>query len=196
MNETSSLRFCTASTQTATSIRNKSDTDYKSKINSNDTSKNVNIQNGEEGMVVSMEPNLDPDPIQRRLNPKCKEDIKLLFSELNLWRKQKLDEIEQKRDISVEKRIELRGRILTKETFLLRKINDINNRLTVTEQKKKIDKILEQIKIPKYWELSSGEKIEVQTKKMEHSAELIQIYQKLDYSGEDLTGECKSLSIM
>lgn len=188
MNDTviSSLRFCTASTQTTTPICG-TNSDYKSKNKSIPASKNFSIQHVEEGTATHLTPNQDPDPIQRRLNPKCKEDVKLLFSELNIWRKQNLDEIEQKRDISVEKRIELRGKILAKETFLLRKINKINNRLTVTDQKMKIDEILNQITIPKYWELSSGERIEVQTKEKEHSTELIKIYQKLDESREDLT---------
>ena len=130
----------------------------------------------------------EKDPIQRRLHPTCKEDIKLLFSELKIWRKQKLDEIEQKRDISSEARIELRSDILSKETFLLRKISEIHHSLNSSEEKKRIDEILSQVTNPMEWEISTGEKILVQTQDMKDSSDLIQIYRLLNNLDENQNG--------
>lgn len=128
------------------------------------------------------------DPVERRLNPKCKEDLQLLFTELDLWRNQKLDEIEQKREISVEERIKLRSLVLSKETFLLRKLSKINHSLTAKEQKKKIDDILLEVIRPKKWEISNGETIEVHNTQDIMTSQLIQLYQRLDTS-LDQTGK-------
>ena len=138
------------------------------------------------------------DPVERRLNPKCKEDLQLLFTELNIWRDQKLDEIEQKRDISVEERIKLRSLVLSKEIYLLRKLSKIHHSLTAKEQKKKIDDILLEVIRPKKWESSNGDTIEVYSQDIK-SSQLIQIYQRLDASNLDQTGkeiQCMRVKIL
>jgi len=145
------------------------------------------LYQGAETEKAVLEPIQDEDPIRRRLQPKCKEDVRLLFSELNLWRKKKLDEIEQRRDITSETRIKMRSKVLSQEVILLRKINWINHRLTLTAKKKEVDELLCQMITPQYWKVSSGEEIEIQTTEMDQSSELIEIYQLLDESNVDQT---------
>ena len=116
--------------------------------------------------------------------------MRLLFAELNLWRKKKLDEIEQRRDITSNARIKMRSKVLSQEVNLLRKVNSINQRLNVKAKKKEIDQILRQMTTPQYWKVSSGEEIQIQTAETDRSSKLIEMYQLLDESNADQTGKC------
>mmetsp|Transcript_24804 Transcript_24804/g.37052 ORF Transcript_24804/g.37052 Transcript_24804/m.37052 type:complete len:156 (-) Transcript_24804:572-1039(-) len=81
----------------------------------------------------------------------------------------------------------MRSKVLSQEVILLRKINWINHRLTLTAKKKEVDELLCQMITPQYWKVSSGEEIEIQTTEMDQSSELIEIYQLLDESNVDQT---------
>jgi predicted RNA binding protein with dsRBD fold (UPF0201 family) len=76
----------------------------------------------------------------------------------------------------------VRNELVSQESFLLRNINSINTLLTATEKKKKVDDVLNQMISPQHWKSSNGDEIEVQTVHMNHSTELIRIYQSLDKS--------------
>jgi hypothetical protein len=177
------VSFCQASVQTDKSIRCKSQYGIDEEGNCQQEGKNTSKQ--EELTQVDFQ----RGAIERRLHPNCKEDVKILFAELELWRNQKLDKIEQERDISSEKRIKLRSNVLDTETILLRKINKINKKLTSTIQKRQMNEAFDRITSPKYWELSNGKSIEIQTPASEKSSELIQIYKSLANSGQDETGK-------
>lgn len=180
----SSVVFSSASTQTNTSFPTKQPSQEKNIYEGLGTIKNDQDENRMvEGAAKKAKlKTIQDNSIQRRLHPECKEDVRLLYSELNLWRKKQLDEIEQMRDIDSENRIKMRGDVLSKETILLRKINSINQGLTASQKKAKIDNVLSQMVTPRRWKLSSGEEIEVQTADMGHSSKLVQIFQRLDHS--------------
>ena len=87
------LIFSNASTQTEVLIRDKNGVSTPTVEGHNNVGgQSLDRDNGRE--KTALQPIEDEDPILRRLKPKCKEDVRLLFSELNLWRKKKLDEIE------------------------------------------------------------------------------------------------------
>ncbi len=174
--------YSNASTQTETSIRGNVSREVGDR---KDVRSETSSYHGAGAEKPVLQPIQDEDPIRRRLKPKCKEDVRLLFSELNLWRKKKLDEIEQRRDITSETRIQMRSKVLSQEVILLRKINSINYRLTVSEKKREVDQILNQMTTPQYWKVSSGEEIQIHTVEMDQSSELIQMYQQLDESNAD-----------
>jgi hypothetical protein len=180
----SSVVFSSASTQTNTSFPTKQPSQEKNIYKSLGTIKNDQDENrmGKGAAQKAKLKTIQDNSIQRRLHPKCKEDVRLLYSELNLWRKKQFDEIEQKRDIDAENRIKMRSDVLSKETILLRKINSINQGLTASQKKAKIDNVLSQMVTPRRWKLSSGEEIEVQTADMGHLSKLVQIFQRLDHS--------------
>ncbi len=144
--------------------------------------------------LIDEEEQSNVDPITRRMDPKCENDIKLLYSELNLWRTQQFEEIEQMRDITVEDRIHLRSKVLSKETFLLRKISTMGKGIRLTNEKSLLESKLDKIANPIRWTLSNGEKIEVIKASREHSCELVRMYQK--YSCEsDQNGKLYSSTI-
>ena len=172
-------------TQTETSIRNKTDETIGEGLR--DAESKSSHHHGVITEKTVLKPIQDEDPIRRRLKPKCKEDVRLLFSELNLWRKKELDEIEQRRDITSETRIEMRSKVLSQETVLLRKITSINHRLTISDTKKETDQKLNEMASPKYWKVSSGEKIQIQTEETVQRSEFIQMYQQLDEANADQT---------
>lgn len=167
------------STQTIKSIQN----DYNNK----ELADFFNDKNPRERAIIEDSKN---DPIARRMDPKTQQDIKLLSSELKMWQKNQFEEIEQMRDISVEERIKLRSDVLSKETFLLRKIESMRQGIRFTNEQSDLDEKLNELSKPHRWILSNGEEIEVMTSSRKHCCDLVRMYQEysndFDQSGKQV----------
>ena len=163
--------FNNVSTQTIKSIQNDCSIKELTKFSSD--------KNHRQRTVIK---DLNNDPIGRRMEPKTQEDIKLLRSELKMWQRHQFEEIEQMRDISVEERIQLRSEVLSKETFLLRKIESMRNGIKFTNEQSDLEEKLNELSKPQRWILSNGEEVEVLTSSRKHCCDLVRMYQ--DYSND------------
>ena len=181
--------FCNASTQTTKSIRDNRCNNLNTKchpVQRTGIIQSTFTQYASNNLINKEE--MKDDPIIRRMNPSCENDIKLLYSELKIWRRQQFEDIEQKRDISLEETIQLRSNVLAKETFLLRKINRLSKNVKFREKQNVLESKLDKIANPCYWILSNGDEIEVVTSSRSHFSEIVQMYQK--YSrGIEQTGK-------
>lgn len=178
--------FNHASTQTVKSVQN--DFSVQQILQPNDQECNGRIEiSSEESKKDSTRKNQVNDPISRRMDPKSEKDIKLLFFELKIWRKQKFEQIEQMRDVTVEERVQLRSDVLLKEIFLLRKIEDMRKGIRIARNQIELESKLDKIVNPRYCTLSNGEKIEVISSSRERSSDLVRMHQ--NYVSFDQTGE-------
>ena len=116
--------------------------------------------------------------IERRLNPKDKEDFDLLSLELMHWQNKKLAEIEEK-NVSDEIKSLLRLNILSKQTKLIGKIETLKKGVLVENKEKKLESFLQTKSEPPIWELKDGKHIQVETIVSRDNADLISVYRKL-----------------
>ncbi len=138
---------------------------------------------------ISIQNDPDNDDIARRMNPRSEKDIKLLYSELKLWRTHQFEQIEQMHGISVEERIKLRSNALLKETFLLRKIEELGKVIRSETDQMELESKLDKCTNPSQWSLSNGEVIEVVSACKERSSELAILYQKYSNNKTAHTGK-------
>ena len=117
--------------------------------------------------------------IHRRLNPSCAADFKLLRSELVQWRDCRLKEIRITDNASVECSRTSKTYVLTQETKILNKIDELQRDCISVNKGKSIDAILKKMTTPKKWRLKSGEVIEVVTPITLHEKELATLYMQL-----------------
>jgi hypothetical protein len=117
--------------------------------------------------------------LQRRLNPKTKEDFEALFREVEQWRDSKLKEIELLADSSNEKKKEQKANVLSKETKLLRKIAVLKKEVIDRNSTRKLNEALTVLGSDEVWEMSNGEKILVETSAGKYASKLVEMHQEL-----------------
>ena len=126
------------------------------------------------------------DVLQRRLNPKTKEDFGKLFEEVEQWRDCKLKEIENLSDLSPKTKTEKKATVLTNETKLLRKITKLKRQVVKERSERKLKDHLDALASDKVWEMSNGEKIFVETSAGKYASRLVDMYQRLScYDGQE-----------
>ena len=171
--------FTSFSTQTQVSIRIHSKgfntAECKDKINPKGPSK---TNRKKRDSVENEEDDMD-NALERRLNPESREDFRRLNEEVEKWRDSRLKEIEDSNGLSDEHREEQRALTLCKETKLLRKIDDLNKIALKGESKRKLDARLDAMSGDDLWEMSSGEKIVVETSSRKYASKLVDLYKKL-----------------
>lgn len=112
--------------------------------------------------------------LQSRLNPKTQDDFAALQLELLQWRRR------EERKILItcgnkERKRELTKALLTKETFLLRKIEILRNEVHSKVNAKKVDRSISKMAQPKIWETCDGN-IKVETVETSLALEMKGLY--------------------
>mmetsp|Transcript_8483 Transcript_8483/g.13227 ORF Transcript_8483/g.13227 Transcript_8483/m.13227 type:complete len:298 (+) Transcript_8483:82-975(+) len=112
--------------------------------------------------------------LQTRLHPKKQEDFAALQSELLQWRRR------EERKILItcgnkERKRELTKALLTKETFLLRKIEILKNEAHSKMSAKKVERSISKMAQPKIWETCHGN-VTVETPETNLALEMKGIY--------------------
>lgn len=124
--------------------------------------------------------------IERRLNPKEKEDFDLLSLELVYWQNKKLAEIEEK-NVSDEIKSLLRLNILSKQTKLIGKIETLKKGVLVEKKQQRLESFLQKKSEQPVWDFKDGKQIQVETIECRNNAHLISLYHKLNK--EDSTAD-------
>jgi len=117
--------------------------------------------------------------LQKRLNPASAKDIKVLQTELLLWRKR------EERVITItarnkEHRAKMKRTLLAKEQHLLRKIEQLKNVAIDIRSKLHIENVLELMCQSKQWEIEDGSIIYVETPETLKACEMKDMYTKLN----------------
>jgi len=117
--------------------------------------------------------------LQKRLNPASAKDIKVLQTELLLWRKR------EERVITItarneEHRAKMKRILLAKEQHLLRKIEQLKNVAIDKHNKKHIEHVLELMCKEKQWEIEDGSIIHVETPDTLKAREMKDMYTQLN----------------
>ena len=114
--------------------------------------------------------------IERRMHPKSKEDFKILFDELEIWRATEIKKIKENGKLNeIEKKAALKS-ILDKETELLQTIDRLKLQANLENKDEKIKAFLKAISDPKCWPRSDGRFTEVHTPFTMRAKELKDIY--------------------
>lgn len=137
------------------------------------------VSTKESKILSIVESNVLNDVLQRRLNPKTREDFERLFDEVNQWRDCRLKEIESLGDLSVDTRKEKKADVLSKETKLLRKIALLKKQVIKEKSKRKLSESLNALGSDEVWEMSNGEKIVVETSAGKYASKLVEMHQQL-----------------
>ncbi|CAD8114686.1 unnamed protein product [Paramecium primaurelia] len=117
--------------------------------------------------------------IERRTNPRTKEDFQILYEELELWRTTEIARIKSSAMTEEEKRAALK-QVLNKETDLLQTIDRLKIIANQKNKDEKINKFLKSISDPKKWlRKSDGRLTEVHTLYTTRARELMDIYNGL-----------------
>lgn len=119
------------------------------------------------------------DVLERRLNPRTQKDFESLFQEVEQWRDFKLRDIESSENVSSERRKEERAIILSKETKLLIKIDCLKKKVMKENLKRKLTEGLNGLSGDEVWEMSTGERIIIETPTRKYASKLADIYQQL-----------------
>ena len=120
-----------------------------------------------------------PTAIERRLNPKNKEDFNLLSLELTYWQNKKFAEIDEK-NISDEKKNILRLHVLSQETTLIRKIDSLKRGVHKDNERQELESFLREKTLLPVWNIKDGTQIEVETVNSRKAAQLISLYHQLN----------------
>lgn len=116
--------------------------------------------------------------LQRRINPKKKEDFEVLYNELEQWRIQEIDTINQT-ETDTKKKQEALKELLRKETTLLQTIDRLKQTASKVNATEKINKKLEYLAKPKTIENFDGQKTYVETPFTVRAKELMELYHGL-----------------
>ena len=127
--------------------------------------------------------------LQKRLNPTCSRDIKVLQTELLLWRKR------EERVITItarnkEHRAKMKRTLLAKEQHLLRKIEQLKNVAIDKHNTNHIEHVLELMCQSKQWEIEDGSIIHVETPDTFKAREMKDIYTELNEKVNDGKQRC------
>ena len=122
-----------------------------------------------------------------RLNPKKASDFRVLFSELDIWRKTESEKIENS-EVPIGEKNKLKKELLEDETKVIRKIESLQSDAKKFKRREMIKKNLIESSQNKKWKLSNGTVLEVQTPFTKRADELKKIYMNVskeyDNNGE------------
>ena len=133
---------------------------------------------------VEVKANEIDDPLQHRLDPKSREDFRSLYEETEQWRDCRLRDIESCHDLSLETKKEKRAFVLSEEMKLLCKIDSMKREVLQDVSKRKFESRLVTMSEEEIWELSSGEKILVETESSNYKRKLVGLYNQLSHFGD------------
>uniref|UniRef100_A0A7S0WJW0 IQ motif and ubiquitin-like domain-containing protein n=1 Tax=Pyramimonas obovata TaxID=1411642 RepID=A0A7S0WJW0_9CHLO len=116
--------------------------------------------------------------IERRMRPRTTADFEILYNELEAWRLQETQKINEAGLPEAERRAALR-QLLHKETKLLQTIDRLKIAANAENRDVRIAHTLSDMAAPKSWEISDGTGVEVHTPFTTRSKELMQLYNGL-----------------
>lgn len=133
----------------------------------------------EEEIKVLKEERKKQFELNRRMNPKTNEDFGILYEELEIWRRNQIETINEKSKNEMEKRENLKE-LLRKEVKLLQTIDRL--KISANKEKKieKINKKLLKMSSPKIVKAKDGTKINVETPFTIRAKELMELYHGLN----------------
>mmetsp|Transcript_42450 Transcript_42450/g.51468 ORF Transcript_42450/g.51468 Transcript_42450/m.51468 type:complete len:531 (+) Transcript_42450:224-1816(+) len=116
--------------------------------------------------------------IERRMRPRTSDDFEILYNELEAWRLQETQKINEAGLPEPERHAALQ-QLLHKETKLLQTIDRLKISANSENRDTRIAHTLADMAAPKQWEVSDGTTVEVHTPFTTRSKELMQLYNGL-----------------
>ncbi|KAK3235532.1 hypothetical protein CYMTET_54272 [Cymbomonas tetramitiformis] len=116
--------------------------------------------------------------IERRMRPRTGADFEILYNELEAWRLQETQKINES-GLPEEERQAALQQLLHKETKLLQTIDRLKIAANGENRDVRIAHTLSDMAAPKSWEVSDGTTVEVHTPFTTRSKELMQLYNGL-----------------
>jgi len=125
--------------------------------------------------------------IERRMHPRSKHDFEVLYRELEAWRLQETQKINEDPDLSVPERKVALAQVLNKEVKLLQTIDRL--KLSAAEENKSdtIEQTLSGLADSKKWGMSDGSLKEVDTPFTLRARELLELYHGLSAANGSMT---------
>jgi hypothetical protein len=117
--------------------------------------------------------------LTKRLNPKSKNDILRLRSELELWSNDRRRSIEKNNQYSLIQKREKRKQLLENELKIRSKISSLGKKVMENEKADDLEKYFATLTSPKWWNLSDGSVIHVETTKSQVITQSIELYRLL-----------------
>ena len=162
-------------TQHQHEINNNNNTQQRHGVNDDNTSED-DASSSSSSSTTSVDQEME---LQKRLNPACSRDIKVLQNELLLWRKR------EERVVTItarneEHRAKMKHTLLAKEQHLLRKIEQLKNVAIDKHNTKHIENVLDLMCQDKQWEIEDGSIIHVETPETLKACEIKDMYNELN----------------
>lgn len=117
--------------------------------------------------------------LTKRLNPTSKNDILRLWSELELWSNDRRRSIEKNDQYSSIQKKEKRKQLLENELKIRRKISCLGKKVMENQKADDLEKYFASLTSPKWWNLSDGSVIHVETTKSKVMTQTIELYRLL-----------------
>ena len=160
---------------------NNNDTTQQQQHDINDDKAEDDASSSSSSSTTSVDQEME---LQKRLNPTSAKDIKVLQTELLLWRKR------EERVITItarneEHRAKMKRTLLAKEQHLLRKIEQLKNVAIDKHNKQHIEHVLELMCQSKQWEIEDGSIIYVETPETLKAHEMKDMYTELNEKVDD-----------
>ena len=116
--------------------------------------------------------------IERRMKPRNQSDFEVLYGELEAWRLQETQKIQEAGLHPEEQHLALQ-QLLHKETKLLQTIDRLKISANADNRAGRIRTFLKDMSVPKRWEMADGSIVEVHTPFTTRARELMQLYNGL-----------------
>lgn len=128
---------------------------------------------------AQQEAKLQQYEVERRVNPRTRQDFELLYNELDTWRTTEVERVEQMTGVTACERKETMNAILDKETKALQRIDRLKAQAAKDGRARHIECVMDLMAQPKRWEVGNGELQEVHTPFTTRAAELRDLYHGL-----------------
>jgi len=116
--------------------------------------------------------------IERRMHPRTAADFEVLYGELEAWRLQETQQINESEMSTAERKVAL-AQLLNKEVKLLQTIDRLKLSANAENKDDKVQKKLETLAASKKWGMSDGSLKEVDTPFTVRSRELMELFNGL-----------------
>lgn len=117
--------------------------------------------------------------IERRMHPRTNHDFEVLYRELEAWRLQETQKINESTEMSVAECKVALAQVLNKEVKLLQTIDRLKLSAEAENKGERIQSMLETLAAPKKWGMSDGSLKDVDTPFTLRARELLELYQGL-----------------
>ena len=121
------------------------------------------------------------EEIERRMHPRTPEDFEVLYAELEAWRLQETQKVNESEMSTSERKVAL-AQLLNKEVKLLQTIDRLKLSASTENKDDKVRKKLETLSASKKWGMSDGSLKEVDTPFTVRARELMELYNGLSLS--------------